>query len=74
MGENVVETFENILRVDVKWPKNMSAQCRNLLESIFVRDPNLRITAEDIKDHIFFAGVDWSDLNDSFAQERDQIC
>ncbi len=40
-------------------PRDVDQTTRDLLQQIFVLDPNLRITIADIKQHKFFADVDW---------------
>jgi serine/threonine protein kinase len=69
-GSNVNETFNNIITVNVNWPRNISKSCRHLLQHIFVREPTQRLNLNQIKEHGFFKGVDWSQLDDSFATER----
>ena len=67
--QNITGTFEKILSLDINWPKNISSQCKNLLQSVLVVDPNLRATIQDIKNHLFFRDVDWNDLEDILTYE-----
>jgi serine/threonine protein kinase len=69
-GGNIHQTFENILTLNINWPKNISNQCKNLLQSIFVVDPNLRASIQEIKKHGFFHGFHWYDLESSISTEN----
>jgi serine/threonine protein kinase len=72
-GETISETFHNINQLNINWPKNMNNSCRKLLSSIFVLDPEARPSITDIKNHAFFEGVYWDDLDTSFRFERIKI-
>lgn len=66
-SQNIQGTFENILSLNINWPKNISKEVKNLLQSIFVVDPTLRASITDIKKNSFFKGLDWSDLGNSIS-------
>jgi protein-serine/threonine kinase len=56
--------FERIRKGDLQYPSYLSAEARNLLESLLARDPLQRLGsgptgAMEIKTHAFFAGTDW---------------
>lgn len=53
--------------MNINWPKNISKEVKNLLQSIFVVDPTLRASITDIKKNSFFKGLDWSDLGNSIS-------
>ena len=53
-GENNKELFKKIVECKTDYPVFMSKNCRKLLESILVPDPNKRITIEDIKKSEFY--------------------
>lgn len=63
-GSDIQKTFRNIIQLRVNWPKNISQECKRLLESIFVVDPSLRASIFDIKHHPFFKEIqNWRDLD-----------
>jgi hypothetical protein len=41
---NIQTTFDNIVSLNINWPKNITQQCKQLLQKIFVIDPNERAT------------------------------
>lgn len=53
--------------MNINWPKNISKEVKNLLQSIFVVDPTLRASINDIKKNSFFKGLNWSDLGNSIS-------
>jgi len=38
----------------MKWPKNMDKIARDLTSKMLVTDPNMRISLDEIKNHMFF--------------------
>ena len=61
--------FELILMEEVKFPARISDLARALLSGLLIKDPNNRLgggrrDAEDIKEHPFFASIDWQVLYD----------
>lgn len=40
-------------------PRESDQATRDLLQQIFVLEPNLRISIENIKQHKFFSDIDW---------------
>lgn len=67
-SNNIHQTFENIIQLKVNWPKNMPKDCKRLLETIFVQDPNLRAKVFDIKHDTFFRDIqNWRDLDSSLG-------
>lgn len=53
------EILEKIRTDSIKLPKNMNNVTRDIVKSILVMDPNLRMEIEDIKAHKFFRGINW---------------
>jgi len=53
--------------LNINWPKNISKEVKNLLQSIFVVDPTLRSSISEIRNNSFFKGLDWSDLGNSIS-------
>ena len=47
-SQNIMQTFENILAINVNWPKNISKTWLKLLQGVFVADPNLRMTIYEL--------------------------
>ena len=42
--KNLGEVFDNILNLNVNWPRNITAPALDLLKKVFDRDPVLRIS------------------------------
>lgn len=51
---------EQICKCEVKMPRDSDQATRDLLQKIFVSDPNLRISIADMKQHRFFQDIDWT--------------
>lgn len=59
--------FHNIQKGVLKIPASLSEQCKTLIVSLLNRNPSKRLGAgaegsEEIKNHPFFLGIDWSDV------------
>ncbi|CAA9999250.1 unnamed protein product [Nesidiocoris tenuis] len=59
--------FTLILMEEVKFPRTISSEARDLLSGLLVKDPNRRLgggpdDAKDIKNHPFFSSINWTDL------------
>lgn len=59
--------FELILMEEVRFPKTISSEAKELLGGLLVKDPEQRLgggrdDAKDIMNHSFFASINWSDL------------
>ena len=68
-NQNTDIMFGNILVEEVRFPRNVniSAEARDLLLGLLVKDPARRLgggptDAREIKDHIFFEKINWDDL------------
>jgi len=60
--------FEKIMKAELTFPPTMSTVCRDLLSRLLVRDPTKRLgsgprDAIELKEHPFFADMDWEELN-----------
>jgi len=51
----------------------MSKVCKHLLQQIFIREPTQRLNFAAIKEHVFFQGVDWADLENAYQDERTEV-
>lgn len=67
--KNLRKMCENILRSDLQFPPGSTAspEARDLIRGLLLRDPAKRLGSKDdgaqeIKNHPFFAGVDWEAL------------
>ncbi|XP_030750712.1 RAC serine/threonine-protein kinase [Sitophilus oryzae] len=59
--------FTLILMSDVKFPRNLSAEAKDLLSGLLVKDPTKRLgggpdDAKQIMAHPFFSSINWKDL------------
>ncbi|CAG9764645.1 unnamed protein product [Ceutorhynchus assimilis] len=59
--------FTLILMSDVKFPRNLSEEARNLLSGLLIKDPTKRLgggpdDAKQIMAHPFFDSINWRDL------------
>jgi serum/glucocorticoid-regulated kinase 2 len=66
-SENINDMYDLILKSDLKFPSNIPADARDLLVGLLERDEKKRFgsfstDAREIKNHRFFAGVDWEKL------------
>ena len=50
---------QQIVKGEVKMPRDVDQTTRDLLSQILVLEPNLRLSISDIKQHKFFADIDW---------------
>lgn len=60
--------FEKIVNAELSFPPQVSGTAKDLLSRLLVRDPQERLgsgenDAADIKKHIFFSDVDWSQMS-----------
>uniref|UniRef100_A0A914QBW8 non-specific serine/threonine protein kinase n=1 Tax=Panagrolaimus davidi TaxID=227884 RepID=A0A914QBW8_9BILA len=63
-GENRRETMTQILKAKLRMPGFLSPEAQSLLRSLFKRNPQNRLGSgpegiQQIKDHAFFANIDW---------------
>lgn len=63
----VDEIMQNVLHVEPLWPSTLEPTTRDLLKQLLTKDPRQRLnksrrTADDIKEHPFFASIDWTEL------------
>lgn len=61
--------FENILVEEVRFPRQISVEARDLLGGLLVKDPAKRLgggadDAKEIMAHTFFSSIDWKDLEE----------
>ncbi|KAJ3114383.1 hypothetical protein HDU96_002139 [Phlyctochytrium bullatum] len=63
--ENVNEMYKKILKDELRFPEDVGATAKDLLKGLLNRDPNQRLgskNASEIKNHPFFAEIDWQRL------------
>ncbi|PZC84106.1 hypothetical protein B5X24_HaOG205828 [Helicoverpa armigera] len=66
-GSTRHETMTQILKAKLGMPSNLSEEAQSLLRALFKRNPQNRLGAgpngiEDIKNHEFFANIEWDAL------------
>ncbi|KAI8377479.1 serine/threonine protein kinase [Radiomyces spectabilis] len=69
--ENTNEMYRKILEDELRFPEDMSPDAKTLLRGLLTRDPNQRLGnngSQDIKNHPFFASIDWRRLNQKKMQ------
>ncbi|KAL6488330.1 hypothetical protein MHYP_G00020710 [Metynnis hypsauchen] len=57
--------FQNILNRDIPWPdgeEELPHSARNAIEILLTTDVNKRAGLKELKEHPFFAGLDWDNL------------
>ena len=59
--------FMLIVMEEVKFPRNISNEAKDMLSGLLAKDPSKRLgggpeDAKEIMDHAFFSSIDWSDL------------
>jgi len=62
-GDTVEETYEEIVRGDLEFARNIEPSAKDIIRRLLTRDPENRLgTAgtQDLKRHKFFANVDWT--------------
>lgn len=52
--------YENILCCNIAWPRNADKIAKDLISKILVAEPEMRISLNDIKEHMFFKDIDWN--------------
>ncbi|AET39560.1 protein kinase PKH3 Ecym_4523 [Eremothecium cymbalariae DBVPG len=60
-GNNELETFEKIVRLDYRWRSQVNPLIVDLVSKILVLDSAQRYSIDQIKQHRWFAGIDWTD-------------
>uniref|UniRef100_A0A8C5MR97 Uncharacterized protein n=1 Tax=Leptobrachium leishanense TaxID=445787 RepID=A0A8C5MR97_9ANUR len=66
-GDERKELEKNILRKKIKYPRTTSPSTKSILKALLNRDCKQRLGgsekgAEDIKQHLFFEGINWIEL------------
>jgi len=66
-SQNVNEMYHKIQHGVLRFPPFLSEECKSLVERLCLRDPSSRLGSsdrdfEDIKEHPFFASIDWDKL------------
>ncbi|KAI9246996.1 kinase-like domain-containing protein [Helicostylum pulchrum] len=66
-GEDEDEIFDAVLEDNILYPINMSKNSVSICESLLERNPEKRLgggkgDAQEVKNHPFFAGVNWEDM------------
>ncbi|CAG8565754.1 5562_t:CDS:2 [Acaulospora morrowiae] len=63
--DNTNEMYRKILQDELRFPEEVGSEARSLLTGLLTRDPNQRLGnngAQEIKEHPFFASIDWKKL------------
>lgn len=47
------ETYKKISKVDIKWPSHITAEARDLISKLLVKDPASRMSLADVETHPF---------------------
>jgi len=62
-SEITSEMYQKIVSGELVFPQEMSDDICDLLSGLLERDPEDRIGAHDIKEHPWFKGIDWNELD-----------
>lgn len=54
--------MDTVRKGQLNLPKNMVSGARDLVKLILTDDPSTRPTIEQIKDHVYFSSVDWTEV------------
>eukprot|EP00092_Neocalanus_flemingeri_P095500 GFUD01121511.1.p1 GENE.GFUD01121511.1~~GFUD01121511.1.p1 ORF type:complete len:123 (+),score=39.02 GFUD01121511.1:361-729(+) len=59
--------YEKILKGNIKWPRQIDAVSKDLIQKLLVQDRTKRLGsmkagAEDVQNHLFFKSLDWQDV------------
>lgn len=62
-----MEIYQSIMRGKVRYPASMSADCKDLISRLLTQNPGQRIGSlkggsRDVRQHPFFAAIDWRAL------------
>ncbi|XP_014242673.1 RAC serine/threonine-protein kinase [Cimex lectularius] len=65
--------FTLIIMEEVKFPRTLSSEAKDLLAGLLVKNPHMRLgggpeDAKDIKAHPFFSSINWTDLDQKRIQ------
>jgi microtubule-associated serine/threonine kinase len=69
-GETPEELFSHATSDDIEWPDSdewpIQEEAKDLISALLVRDPNYRLGtvggAHEVKEHVYFKGLDWNSL------------
>ncbi|KIY68469.1 kinase-like protein [Cylindrobasidium torrendii FP15055 ss-10] len=59
-----VKMIERILNADLEFPQpnQVASDEEDLIRELLIKVPEYRISGENIKEHLYFAGIEWSDV------------
>eukprot|EP01132_Coremiostelium_polycephalum_P005870 gene5870-7302_t len=64
-AQTVESIFQNILQRNIKWPKDISPEAKDFIDKLLALNPQSRLGyngAQEVKDHPFFKGINWSTI------------
>jgi serine/threonine protein kinase len=62
-AENHLEMYKRVLNDQLEFPLNLVPPlAQDLIRGLLQRDPKMRLGLQEIKDHAFFASINWMDL------------
>lgn len=53
-NQKLQKMIQRILRVEINFPRSLSADCHDLLSKILVREPHKRISVDGIQSHPWY--------------------
>lgn len=59
-GETPFALYEAIVNAEVAFPMTMDLTARSLIAALLIKAPGARAAEQQVKSHQFFAGVDWT--------------
>ncbi|CAG9319201.1 unnamed protein product [Blepharisma stoltei] len=65
VGSRIYSKNQLLEKVDLeqlKFPSNISYEAKNLVEALLIKNPSQRLSEQEIKNHPWFANIDWERL------------
>ena len=64
-SHNYNQMYRNILEKEILYPRNLTNECKDLINKLLIRDPKNRLgfgenDVKDVQKHIFFNDIDWN--------------
>jgi hypothetical protein len=61
-NENINVLYHRIANDSLKFPDGFNQQAKDLITAVMKRNPDERIKMNQVKNHLFFDGIDWEEI------------